>query len=110
MSTARSTELLESITAGLVNAVTYVHTQPAIGASTTAALAANAARKYAFFVNDSDSTIYIKAGAAAVLNQGIRIAAGGSYEMSALKGNLDTRAINGISSGAAKALLVTEGT
>ena len=91
-------------------AVTLTHTVATIGATTGVVLAANANRKYALIVNDSDSTVYIKIGAAAVLNQGIRLnASGGSYEMSAAAGNLDTRAINGISSAAAKLLLVTEG-
>lgn len=92
-------------------AATLAHTVATIGATTGAALAANAARKYALLVNDSDSVIYVKIGAAAVLNQGIRLNAyGGSYEMSARDGNLDVRAINAISSGAGKILLVTEGT
>lgn len=109
MSVPRITEMMEGYIS-LTKAGTLAHTQPAIGASTTAALAANTSRKYVLLVNDSDSVIYIKIGAAAVLNQGIRLnASGGSYEMSAIHGNLDTRAINGISSGAAKVLLVTEG-
>jgi hypothetical protein len=91
-------------------AATLAHTVATIGATTGAALAANAARTYVLLVNDSDSAIYIKIGAAAVLNQGIRLNAyGGSYEMSVKDGNLDTRAINAISSGAGKVLLVTEG-
>jgi hypothetical protein len=87
------------------------NTAATIGAATGVALAANANRKYALLVNDSDSAIYLNIGAAAALNSGIRLnAQGGSYEMSAAYGNLDTRAINAISSGAGKILLVTEGT
>lgn len=90
--------------------VIVTHTTVAIGVVSDAALAANANRKYALLVNDSDSVIYLKIGAAAVANAGIRLnASGGSYEMSAQYGNLDTRVINAISSGAGKVLLVAEG-
>ena len=90
---------------------TPAHTQPSIGATTTAALAANANRLYALFINDSNETIYLKLGAAAVLNQGIRLnASGGSYEISKLLGNLYTGAVNGICTSGSKVLLVTEGT
>ena len=89
---------------------TLTHTAATIGATTGVALAANANRKYALLVNDSDSVIYIKFHAAAVASEGIRINAnGGSYEMSAQNGNLDVRAINAISTAAGKVLLVTEG-
>jgi len=78
---------------------------------TGAALAANANRIYAMFINDSDTPIYLMLGAAAVANQGIRLnAAGGSYEMSALEGNLYVGAVNAIHGGAGnKNLLVLEG-
>lgn len=93
------------------NATTAItHTTAAVGVAPGAALAANPARKYALLVNDSDSVIYLKIGAAAVANAGIRLnASGGSYEMSAAYGNLDTRAINAISTGTGKVLLVAEG-
>jgi len=90
--------------------ITPTHTQPSIAATTTVALVANANRLYALLVNDSVETIYIKLGAAAVLNQGIRLNAnGGSYEMSKKQGNLYVGAINGISTSGTMALLVTEG-
>lgn len=86
------------------------HTTATIGVASGVALAANANRTSALFINDSDTTIYLKVGAAAVLNEGIRLNANGSsYEMSNNYGNLDTRAIYAISSAAAKKLLVTEG-
>ena len=87
------------------------HTAPTIGATSTAALAANANRLYALLVNDSDTPIYIKLGATAVANQGIRLNAnGGSYELSEKEGNLYTGAINAIHGGTgSKQLLVTEG-
>ena len=89
---------------------TPAHTAPSIGATTTVALAANTARLYALFVNDSSEEIYLKLGAAAVMNQGIRLNAyGGSYEMSKRLGNLYTGAVNGICTSGSKVLLVTEG-
>lgn len=91
--------------------VTLTHTAVNVTTSTGAALAANASRKYALLVNDSDSVQYIKIGASAVLHEGIRLDAnGGSYEMSPKAGNLDPRAINAIhGSTGSKVLLVTEG-
>lgn len=89
---------------------TLTHSVATIGITTGIALAANTNRKYALFVNDSDTTIYIMFGASAVLSQGIRINAhGGSYELSAACGNLDKRVINAICSVADKKLIVTEG-
>lgn len=93
------------------NTLTAVtHSAATCGVTTGAMLAANANRKYALIVNDSDTDIYIKIGASAVMNQGIRINAnGGSYEMSHSFGNLNTGAINGITSAAGKNVIVTEG-
>lgn len=89
---------------------TITHTHPTIGSGTTTALAANTSRKYALFENDSSEIIYIKIGAAAVMNQGIRLnASGGSYEMSFLIGNLNTGTVNAICTSGSKVLLVVEG-
>ena len=90
---------------------TPTHTAVNVTTGTGAVLASNANRLYALLVNDSDTTIYIKLGVAAVANQGIRLNAnGGNYEMSAMLGNLYTGAINGIHGGTGnKALLMTEG-
>ena len=89
---------------------TPTHTAVTVGVATGEALAANVNRLYALLVNDSDTAIYIKLGAAAVLNAGIRINAnGGSYEISKKLGNLYTGAINAIASAASKNLIVTEG-
>ncbi len=90
---------------------TPTHTAVNVTVATGAVLAANVNRLYSLLVNDSDTTIYIGLGAAAVVNQGIRLNAnGGSYEMSALHGNLYTGVINGIHSGVGnKVLLTTEG-
>jgi hypothetical protein len=89
---------------------TMTHTPITAAVTTTVALAANANRKYALLVNDSNEVIYVKLGAEAVLNQGIRLnASGGSFEMSNGLGNLTTGAINCISTSGAKILLATEG-
>jgi hypothetical protein len=89
---------------------TLAHTAILVGALTAVVLVANANRRYALLVNDSDAVIYIKIGAAAVASEGIRLNSnGGSYEMSDVYGNLDTRVINAISSAEGKTLLVTEG-
>ncbi len=89
---------------------TPTHSAPTAGVASGAMLAANTDRLYALFVNDSDATVYLALGTAAVLNTGIRLnASGGSYEMSKKLGNLYTGVVNGISSAASKTVLVTEG-
>lgn len=90
---------------------TVTHTEKAVATSTAVAIVATAARKYLLLVNDSDQIIYLGLGAAAVLNKGIRLnAGGGSYEMSFKLGNLFTGAINAIHGGAdTKNLMMTEG-
>jgi len=91
--------------------VRLTHTEATVGTSTGVVLAANADRSYVKIINDSDTIIYLKVGAAAVVNEGIRVEAnGGVFDMSADLGNLDTRAINGINGVAAgKVMLVSEG-
>lgn len=89
---------------------TLTHSAVTVGATTTKVLDANTARKYVILVNDSDAVLYIKIGANAVMNEGIRINAnGGSYEMSINLGNLGTGQVNAISQAGSKVLLVTEG-
>ena len=92
-------------------AITPAHSAVSVGSSTTAIIAANSARRYLLLVNDSDEVIYVKLGAAAVANQGIRInASGGTLELSPLNGNLYRGAVNGICASGSKTMLVTEGT
>jgi len=89
---------------------TPTHSAVTVGSSTTEVLAASATRLYVLLVNNSSEDIYIKLGAEAVMNQGIRInAGGGSYEMSKLIGNLYVGVINGICTSGSKILLATEG-
>ena len=80
-----------------------------VGSTDTSVLAENPYRGYALFINDSDETIYLNLGEAAVLNDGIRLnASGGSYEMSQSLGNLDTRMVRAICTSGSKNLLVVE--
>jgi len=89
--------------------VVGTHTAPVVaaGPSSTTALAASSARKYALFVNDGSNVMYLNLGGTAVANTGIRInASGGSYEM--MPGNMFYGAVNFIGT-AADVLVVTEG-
>lgn len=97
-------------TASDYKTIVATHTVATIGTATGVAIAANDDREYLLLINDSDATIYLGIGAAAVVNQGIRInAGGGSYEISPRNGNFTTVDINAIAGGATKLLLVTEG-
>lgn len=79
-----------------------------VGSTSTTVLAANAARKFAVIVNDSNEVVYIAFHATAVLNQGIRLnASGGAYEINA--SNLYTGIITGICASGGKNVAVTEG-
>jgi len=56
---------------------TGVATNVSVLTTSTEALAANEARKYCVLVNDSNETMYISLGVAAVMNKGIRLNANG---------------------------------
>lgn len=87
---------------------TATPTKVAVGAASTAVLAANADRIFALFVNDSDEEIYLSESAAAVMNEGIRLnAEGGSFAITLI--NLYTGAITAICASGGKNLTVTEG-
>lgn len=78
-----------------------------VGSSTTTVLAANPQRYGATFVNDSDEDIYLRLGATAVMNEGIRLnAAGGSFTIDA--GFRYTGIVTAICSSGSKKLVVTE--
>ncbi len=92
------------------NICSPVHTVVTAANATTRVVDANENRVYLLLVNDSDEAIYIKFGAAAALNEGIRLnASGGSFEMSPANANLYTGFINAISTSGNKKLLVTQG-
>lgn len=90
--------------------LSYTHTTVSVGATSTTVLAASTTRRWLLLVNDSDEVMYIKVGAAAVMNAGIRINAnGGSFEMSQDLGNLSSAVIYGICASGTKNLLVSYG-
>ena len=81
-------------------------TKVTVGSTTTLALATNAKRRYAIFINDSDEDMYLSTNGTAVMNEGERInKEGGSFEM--LKGkNMVTGNIAVICSSGSKNLCV----
>lgn len=80
-----------------------------VDATTTVVVAENTKRGGLILVNDSDETIYLALGAAAVLNKGIRLnAAGGTYEVNWT--NMTHEAVNAICASGGKNLTVHEST
>lgn len=78
-----------------------------VGNTTTEVLEANADRKAAIFINDSDETLYLAVGQNAVMNRGERLnAQGGSFVMSPKL--LSLEAVNGICSSGGKICTVQE--
>lgn len=89
------------------NQVTYVQTTANIVAATTEIVDANPDRKYLRIQNDDGAlTVWCKVGVAAVLNQGIKLGPGESYEMRADMNNVDPRVVNGIASAAGPAVVL----
>ena len=88
---------------------TPAHTQPSISTSSAAVAAANANRRYLLIQNIGAATVFLRFGAAAVADQGVSLAPGAAYEMSAPGGNLYRGAINGITVSGTSTVLVTEG-
>lgn len=98
--------LVESIENKLGSMV-LAHSVVVVDLDTTQVAAANANRKYILLVNDSNETIYVKFGEAAVVGEGIRLNSdGGTY---VLDGLIDTRVVNAICTSGGKTILVTEG-
>ena len=91
--------------------VNLTHTSVNVTTGTTEIVDAASRRGYLLFENDSDEDMYCAIGKDAVLNEGIRInAGGGSYEMSRGERNIDSREVDCIHGGASnKVILVTEG-
>ena len=80
-----------------------------IGTGSTEISAEKGQRKYALIQNDSAQIVYINIGQAALMNNGIRLAAnGGFFEMSPHFGNLSQEVINGISATGSAVVLLTE--
>lgn len=86
---------------------TSVVTGETVGATTTAVLVANGARKYAVIINDSNEAIYIGLGVDAEMNKGIRLNAnGGTLNLS---GDRPFRgAVNAICASGGKNLCILE--
>ena len=104
-SEAKQDDIIAALTGPIT---TQTSTGPTIGSTTTLALAANASRIYASFVNDADEDIYLTFGTNAVMNTGIMLEAGrGSYEIT--RANLFKGQVNAICTSGGKILCVTEG-
>lgn len=90
--------------------INLTHTTASMTTSSGAVIATSLSRRYLLVVNDGSVDVYIKLGATAVANQGIRINAnGGSFEMSPAHGNLFYGEINGITATGTATVLVTQG-
>lgn len=89
--------------------VTLTQTPVSVGTSSTALLSLNTSRKYAFIENTTSTPAYISIGTSATSGTGIYLGPTGSYEFSSLLGNVDTRAINAISTSGSINILVLEG-
>ncbi len=93
------------------NQVTTVHSTASVTDSTTLVVAALAGRKYLRLTNNHATiVVYLRIGAAATLNTGIRLAPlGGTYEMRQDANNVDPRIVNGIGDAAGpSAILVAQ--
>lgn len=66
-----------NLNTGINTANSVINSGVSVGTSSTLVLAANSSRRYLFLVNDSDEAIYVSLGAAAVMNEGILLTAGG---------------------------------
>ena len=91
--------------------ITPRHTAVNVATDSTVVIAANPSRKWLLLVNDADTPIWVKLGAAAKVHEGIRINAnGGSLELSSVHDCLYLGAVNGMHASANnKVMLVTEG-
>ena len=87
--------------------MTNDNTKVTVGSTSTLILKGKGSRKFAVLVNDSDETIYLALGEAAVLNEGIRLnAEGGAYEINA--NNPHDGAVYGICTSGSKNITVSE--
>lgn len=81
-------------------------TASSVGVASAQAVASNANRKGLTLVNTSTASISLGFGATAVLNSGVTIYPGGSWEMDVF--NFNTGAVNAIASAAASNLAIQE--
>lgn len=80
----------------------------AVGNTDTQVIVSNASRKFAVFVNDSNEVIYLSLSATAVINEGIRLnAGGGAYEIN--QTNLYTGEVSAICATGGKNLTFSHG-
>ena len=76
----------------------FEHTAVTVSGKSVEVLAASPSRVSALFVNDSETIIYLKFGATAVVNEGIRLNGfGGSYELTIQSGTMIPNEVNAIS-------------
>ena len=98
-------EMATSTTPGEVSSITNFNVS--VGSSSTQVLAANSSRKLLILVNDSDEAIYVSLGAAATLNNGIRLNANGGAL--ALDDPIYKGVVNAISISGSKKIVGIEG-
>lgn len=88
-----------------------VHTEASVTTSSSEVLAANANRKYVRLQSDTTTALFLKLGAEAVVDEGVKLTNTQFFEISAAKGNLFTGAIYAIHGGSGgQNLMITEGT
>lgn len=78
-----------------------------VGNTSTSVLSADSDRKYLALVNDSDEAIYVELGGTAVMNEGIRLNAGGGSLVMEIGSAMYTGAVTAICTTGSKVLTVT---
>ena len=90
---------------------TPTNSNVSVGNTSTEVIAGSSGRQMLMLSNDSDETIYLAVGAAAVLNKGIRLNANGgsvTFEANSLIGPVLTKTINAICTTGTKNLCIFE--
>lgn len=105
---AQTLRVVQATDSGILISTAVTNTFSTVGVASASALAANASRKTAVFVNDSANIIYLGLGGAAVVGSGIRLNSnGGSYEINST--NMYRGQIFAIATGAASNMTIIEG-
>lgn len=87
----------------------FVNTGADVGTASAKVLDENRDRRYAIFMNDSDTTIYLAFGGDAAPNSGVRVPVDGFFEIT--WNNLITAAVYAVhGGGGTKRLTIVEGT